>query len=287
MLKDKSPQINCLALKRTNLRHFQKDKVGRVKKVRKVKVTDIDMIPYKTIETPNYDKYAIDVEFVVLHYTAGNLERALNLLTDPVKKVSAHLIIDTTGDVIELAPCSEGTAFRAWHAGKSRWFDGNRHWEGFNDFSIGIEIVNLHGNLFEYTLQQYDALVTVLTDLKTLYPTLESAERIIGHEQIAGWRGKADPGCLFDWNKLFSVCYPDQARPRRDCVCPNELKQSLKKFLTFIPDNEEEATKFWHALSDITETTVQLMHKTNYDFQPVHRITTVAAEREIDTHSPD
>src|SRR5690348_380184 len=105
--------------------------------------------------TPNFDARPLEVEFLVIHYTAGNLERTLELFGDPVRQVSAHLVINTDGRVYELVTCLDGTPQRAWHAGESRWFDGRRTWEAFNDFSIGIELVNLNGQLFSYPQAQY------------------------------------------------------------------------------------------------------------------------------------
>ena len=86
----------------------------------------------------------------------------------------------------------------------------NKQWKNFNAFSIGIELINLNGNLFPFTDQQYQSLFKVLNHLKNKYPALESEKRILGHEQIAGFRGKKDPGVLFDWPLLFQKVYKKQ-----------------------------------------------------------------------------
>src|SRR5690348_11755318 len=152
--------------------------------------------------SPNYTAEIIPVEFLVLHYTAGDLRRTLELFSDPAREVSSHFVIDLDGAIYEPVACSDGTVYRAWHAGQSYWFDGEQTWEGFNGFSIGIELVNLNGNLLPYPQAQYEALFELVARLRSIYPGLNNPERVLGHEHIAGWRGKADPGGFFDW-KLF------------------------------------------------------------------------------------
>ena len=213
------------------------------------------------IRSPNYDSRPVPVEFLVLHYTAGSLDRALSLFTDRSSEVSAHLVISEEGEIFELVECWEGVTYRAWHAGKSKWSTKERLWKNFNDFSIGIELVNLNGNLIPYTSQQYKTLTEVVAHLKLLYPNLDTPDRMLGHEHIADMTGKADPGCEFDWDLFFTSCYPDQEKPNRACVCPAELRSSLNKFLDAIPDDPENAVRFWHAVSDTTETTIRLLQE--------------------------
>lgn len=106
-------------------------------------------------------------------------------------KVSAHLLINRTGDIIQYVPFDK----RAWHAGVSN-YEGR---ERCNDFSIGIE---LEGTEFiPYTDAQYAQLNAVLTVLLETYPKL-SRQRITGHSDIAPER-KTDPGASFDWNRLI------------------------------------------------------------------------------------
>ena len=182
--------------------------------------------------SPNFTDLPISVEFVVLHYTAGNLARTLEIFMDKKREVSAHLVIDLDGTVYELVPCLSGQALRAWHAGKSRLevsSEGvSRLVEGFNDCSIGIELVNVNGNVYPYTEAQYSALVSVMERLKSLYPRLQHPEAVVGHEQIAGFRGKCDPGRCFEWDRFFSLCYPNQGAPRREPVCSREVAEGLR-----------------------------------------------------------
>jgi AmpD protein len=102
-------------------------------------------------------------------------------------EVSAHFLVRRNGQVIQFVSCDS----RAWHAGKSSW----RGRDDCNDFSIGIELEGLEGELFEPT--QYVALTRLLKALAGHYPVTAVA----GHEHIAPGR-KNDPGAGFDWPRL-------------------------------------------------------------------------------------
>ncbi len=105
-------------------------------------------------------------------------------------KVSAHLLIKRTGQVIQFVSCAD----RAWHAGVSS-FDGR---DQCNDFSVGIELEGTDDS--SYTDTQYQVLSVVCRSLFDQYPAL-SVDRIVGHCDIAPGR-KTDPGPSFDWHRL-------------------------------------------------------------------------------------
>lgn len=176
--------------------------------------------------SPHYTDVEIDVSHIVVHGTGVDATRSLQILTDGVREVSAHLLIDRDGSIFELVPCLGGATLRAWHAGVSRFFideDGKeKQIQGFNDFSIGIELVNLNGNIFSYTEEQYASLSWCVTALGSLYKALRKPENIVGHEHIAGFRGKVDPGRLFDWNRLYGSCFVGQPTPQRTPRLPVE-----------------------------------------------------------------
>jgi N-acetyl-anhydromuramoyl-L-alanine amidase len=102
-------------------------------------------------------------------------------------RVSAHFFIRRDGRVLQFVSCDQ----RAWHAGASSW-NGR---EQCNDFSIGIELEGLEGEVFEPA--QYIALARLLRAVARRYPI----EAVVGHEHIAPGR-KADPGPRFDWRAL-------------------------------------------------------------------------------------
>tara|TARA_B100000902_G_C26974107_1_gene746907 strand:+ start:46 stop:573 length:528 start_codon:yes stop_codon:yes gene_type:complete len=106
-------------------------------------------------------------------------------------KVSSHLFIRRTGEIIQFVPFDK----RAWHAGKS-------HYKGrsnYNDFSIGIE---LEGSVEDYyTDEQYNKLKICILLLKELFPSIQDSN-ILGHNDIAPDR-KTDPGPNFSWERIL------------------------------------------------------------------------------------
>ena len=97
----------------------------------------------------------------------------------------------------------DGTAYRlvpeervAWHAGRSHW----RGREALNATSIGIEIVNLHGDRHDYPPQQIAALIELCRDILARHPAIEP-RNVVGHSDIAPQR-KIDPGRRFPWKTL-------------------------------------------------------------------------------------
>jgi N-acetylmuramoyl-L-alanine amidase len=79
---------------------------------------------------------AIEPIFIVQHYTAGyTAQSAINTLVRKGSGVSAHVVVDLDGTITQLVPFN----VRAWHAGPSSHMGYN----GLNNYSIGIEIVNI------------------------------------------------------------------------------------------------------------------------------------------------
>jgi AmpD protein len=108
-------------------------------------------------------------------------------------RVSAHLLIRRSGEVVQYVPFQ----CRAWHAGVSSW-EGR---ERCNDFSIGIELEGTDHSPYEST--QYAMLARVIVALCRSYPRL-SPRRLVGHSDVAPGR-KSDPGPSFDWPRLRSL----------------------------------------------------------------------------------
>jgi N-acetyl-anhydromuramyl-L-alanine amidase AmpD len=213
----------------------------------------------RQFRSPNFDPVQIPVEFLVLHYTAENLQSTLEIFMDTSRKVSSHLVIGENGDIYEMVECLQGRGQRAWHAGQSYWVENGTRWEQFNDFSIGIEIVNLNGNLLPFTPQQYEALKAVTRQLRSLYPALNSSQRVIGHEQIASWRGKVDPGILFDWKYYYQQNYGEIDFPVRENYCHPEIADSFQRLIDAFPKDTPLPPKFWRAISHAMETTHRLI----------------------------
>jgi N-acetyl-anhydromuramoyl-L-alanine amidase len=108
-------------------------------------------------------------------------------------RVSAHLVIDRQGEIIQFVPFSQ----RAWHAGQSS-FNGR---DNCNDFSIGIELEGVDD--VAYSDAQYKSLVEVTKALQAVYSKITN-ENIKGHEHIAPGR-KTDPGPAFDWMRYLNL----------------------------------------------------------------------------------
>ena len=109
-------------------------------------------------------------------------------------KVSSHILIRRTGQVIQYVPLHQ----RAWHAGVS-YCEGRTC---INDFSIGIEMEGADDLPFEDA--QYESLIRLTHSLQKVYPAITSA-RIYGHCDIAPGR-KTDPGPTFDWKRFLDAC---------------------------------------------------------------------------------
>ncbi len=134
------------------------------------------------------------VDMLVLHYTELPLQESLDILSDDKRegRVSAHYVL-----------AEDGTAYRlvnedrvAWHAGRSHW----RGREALNASSIGIEIVNLQGDRYDYPPRQIAALIDLCREIIARHPAIEP-RNVVGHSDIAPQR-KIDPGRRFPWRTL-------------------------------------------------------------------------------------
>lgn len=152
--------------------------------------------------SPNFDERSLPVSMVVLHYTEMKpVGTALERLTDPEAKVSAHYLITEEGGVIRLVPEDK----RAWHAGSSFW----RGIPDVNSASIGIELVHPgHGLGYRgFAEAQIDALIPLLARIVKQYDIPRA--NVVGHSDVAPMR-KVDPGELFPWDRLarHKLCLP-------------------------------------------------------------------------------
>ncbi|MBD3894755.1 1,6-anhydro-N-acetylmuramyl-L-alanine amidase AmpD [Halomonas sp. ML-15] len=169
----------------------------------------------RRVPSPNCNaRPADEVSALVLHsislppgqFGGADIERLFTNCLDPQAhpyfaaiaglRVSAHLLIRRDGECVQFVPFDQ----RAWHAGRSRWFDPERCCERveLNDFSIGIELEG--DEVSPYREAQYRALARVIRALCDGYPGL-TLGRITGHAHIAPLR-KTDPGPSFDWAYL-------------------------------------------------------------------------------------
>lgn len=152
--------------------------------------------------SPNFDDRSLPITMAVLHYTEMKpVGAAIERLTDPEAKVSAHYLITEEGGVIRLVPEDK----RAWHAGASYW----RGIPDVNSASIGIELDHPgHGLGYRgFAEAQIDALIPLLARIVKQYDIPRA--NVVGHSDVAPMR-KVDPGELFPWDRLaqHKLCLP-------------------------------------------------------------------------------
>jgi N-acetyl-anhydromuramyl-L-alanine amidase AmpD len=203
--------------------------------------------------SPNFATHEIPVEFLVLHYTACDLKRTLEIFQNRERKVCAHFVLDLDGTCYDLGGFWNGPILQGAHAGESYIDIDGQRFETLNKMSIGIEIVNFNGNLFPYTDAQYETLSELILRLLSRFPVLRDSRRIVGHEHIAHFRGKCDPGVKFDWQRtLGSVgLLPQKIHSFHACE-PTDLarleRRALERGLHGVNDS------YWAALSAELET---------------------------------
>ncbi len=145
------------------------------------------------IQSASFHARTQPIDTLVLHYTALDLAASLKVLRTGA--VSVHYVL-----------AEDGTAYRilqdaqvGYHAGLSTWRGAAR----VNERSIGIEIVNLDGNVHAYPPAQINALIELIKQILKAHPQILPGN-IVGHSDIAPKR-KVDPGQLFPWKALVDA----------------------------------------------------------------------------------
>lgn len=193
--------------------------------------------------------------FLVMHFTSGGFNGAVEWLCNPQAKASAHLVISEAGDVVQLVPFDRA----AWHAGPSQW----RGCTAMNSNSIGIELANYgeldggpgrwafagrpvpddrvlvaehkHGGgrrgWHTYPARQIETALAVARALEAAF----RFEDVCGHEDIAPAR-KVDPGPAFDLPAFRAAVLggsaPASAPPRPADPSPGRSVIALQRALT-------------------------------------------------------
>jgi N-acetylmuramoyl-L-alanine amidase len=138
------------------------------------------------------------ITLLVLHHTAGSLASSLRTLQgrDPNHKVGVHFVVtdEVKPRVIRMVPDD----MSAYHAGQGSWGSVTK----LNQQSIGIEIINLDGNIHPYSEAQADILFALCADIIRRHDI--KPWNVVAHSDIAIGR-KIDPGTKFPWAKLASL----------------------------------------------------------------------------------
>lgn len=149
---------------------------------------------YEYFPSPSFDLRTEGsvIDTVVLHATQiDTLEKVIKYFSMVKPKLSSHYTIGKDGRTVQHVK----DELRAWHAGESQMPDG-RHL--VNDFSIGIELVNLNDGLDPFPDMQVEALKKLIFDLRKEWPI----KYIVTHAEIATPPGRKNDPLGFDLRRL-------------------------------------------------------------------------------------
>lgn len=152
------------------------------------------------VQSPNFGPRPKDavVDTIVIHSTViPTLERTTVAFQREASQVSAHYTIGKDGSFI----LNVSTFDRAWHAGVSVDARGKKN---LNDFSIGIELVNLNDGKDPYPDAQIQVLKNIIQGLRRRFPITQ----LVSHEFIAVPRGRKSDPANFPWIKLADLGLP-------------------------------------------------------------------------------
>ena len=155
-------------------------------------------LAYHFIASPNFDDRPSGgtVSCIVLHSTVvPTTEDTVKIFLDPKRQVSAHFVVGKNGQVIQMVPVEK----RAWHAGESV-LEGKPR---VNEYSVGIEMVNLNDGIDPYSDAQMYAVAGIVRLLRSRYVIPDS--RIVSHEKIALPAGRKSDPLNFDFSRLFQL----------------------------------------------------------------------------------
>lgn len=148
------------------------------------------------VQSPNYERRPAGtvIETIVLHHTASppTLAGVVKWFATPESRVSAHFTIGKDGSIVQHVSTFE----RAWHAGVSRDHLGRTN---LNNFSIGIEMVNVGDGKDPWTKEQVEVVGFLIGALKRRFPEIKY---VTSHEFIAVPRGRKPDPKNFPWKEL-------------------------------------------------------------------------------------
>jgi len=138
----------------------------------------------------------LDVTAIVLHHTVfSTLEETTRWFLDPSSLVSAHFTVGRDGSVVQHVSCFR----KAWHAGNSCDCNGRMN---VNEFSIGIELVNIGDGCQEYPQEQIASLRQLICILKRRFSAIDS---ITSHARVALPPGRKVDPLGFPWEELSDL----------------------------------------------------------------------------------
>ena len=135
--------------------------------------------------TPSDRPLSYPLDFVVIHVTQATFTSALDIFTNPQKKVSAHYVVRSEDG--RIAQCVRERDI-AWHAG---------NWD-YNTRSIGIEHEGWVDRPWYFTDALYRRSARLTAAICARYDIPRDREHIIGHYEVPG-TDHTDPGPNWDW----------------------------------------------------------------------------------------
>jgi N-acetyl-anhydromuramyl-L-alanine amidase AmpD len=152
------------------------------------------------LQSPNFGPRPADavVDTIVVHSTViPTLELTTSAFLRVSSQVSAHYTIGRDGSFI----LNVSTFDRAWHAGVSKDAAGRPN---VNNYSIGIELVNLNDGKDPYPEAQIQVLHNIIAGLRRRFPI----KQIVSHEFIAVPAGRKNDPMGFPWGRLKDFGLP-------------------------------------------------------------------------------
>jgi N-acetylmuramoyl-L-alanine amidase len=154
----------------------------------------------KYLQSPNFTPWQKKENLlIVIHWTAGAIESAINWFVNPDSKVSAHYLIDRFGEVVQMV--SEDSV--AWHAGESAWKDYPTFgiWNSLNPCSIGIELEGPPSmiGLGHWMDAQIVGLIKLCQSIQSRNPLV----KLIDHSSIDVAKKKVDVKKGWGWGDRF------------------------------------------------------------------------------------
>ncbi|CAN5340137.1 hypothetical protein BH11ARM1_BH11ARM1_16260 [soil metagenome] len=146
------------------------------------------------IQSPNFGPRPVDgvVDTIVVHSTViPTLQATTEAFQRVASQVSAHFTIGRDGSIIQ----NVSTFDRAWHAGAGKDADGRTN---PNNWSIGIELVNLNDGVQDYPEPQLMALCGIIAEMRRRFPI----KQILSHEFVAQPPGRKNDPKGFPWKRL-------------------------------------------------------------------------------------
>ena len=161
-------------------------------------------LAYAYVPSPNCDDRpaGTDINCIVLHSTVEpTTEGTEQIFLNRTTKVSAHFVVGKDGRVIQMVPIEK----RAWHAGKSL-LEGQTD---VNNFSVGIEMVNLNDGKDPYPREQVEAVAGLIRFIRSRYNVPDS--RIISHAAVAQPVGRKSDPAGFDFDEVEKLAGAPQS----------------------------------------------------------------------------